>query len=352
MSLMNYGQPPTPNHLGGDNRTHHRPHHATCVSVAIPLLSAALVVALVALLVVVVSDRKAMSMIPWAGSDGRYHKTRPSDSYLLNPGDPGFDQQEANAVATYDDPENGQVTYPDRPWTTFTHPTPGMSIDMAEESSCTLGFIGSQGAGYAGMTSPGSDVGLTAGHCSIDGDYSVVHWSTNTSGNPDLTLGVFGAAEHEDVDRGGDVDGDTDFSEIAIPPQLEPSHLVANRYRVTQVWGPDNLQEGMQVCKYGFRTGETCGPVISWNSTYVRINLFSLIGDSGSPAYVKLRDGTVAALGLLSGSPFDHDEVNDYVTDFALVKPVIDAMGIDLVTPAGAVQDNRQILPKTPAVGR
>ncbi|MGV0397000.1 hypothetical protein ACUY3M_01500 [Corynebacterium suicordis] len=90
----------------------------------------------------------------------------------------------------------------------------------------------------------------------------------------------------------------------------------------------------MMVCKFGFRTGETCGPIVAWNEYMVRANIYSQNGDSGSPLYIRLGGNRVAALGILSSSPVnENEEPNDYVTDFALVQPVLDATDMELGLP-------------------
>ena len=124
---------------------------------------------------------------------------------------------------------------------------------------------------------------------------------------------------------------DTDWASMSLEPRAGVNPRIDGRYVVVTTAGAADLRPGMMVCKMGFRTGETCGPVLSWNATMVRINLYSLTGDSGSPAYIKLGGNKVAALGLLSGSPVDSENVtNDYVTDFALVAPVMRATGFRL----------------------
>ncbi|WP_459610706.1 chymotrypsin family serine protease [Corynebacterium urogenitale] len=124
---------------------------------------------------------------------------------------------------------------------------------------------------------------------------------------------------------------DTDWASMSLDPRAGFNPRIDGRYDVVTTAGAADLRPGMMVCKMGFRTGETCGPVLSWNATMVRINLYSLTGDSGSPAYIKLGGNKVAALGLLSGSPVDSENVtNDYVTDFALVAPVMRATGFRL----------------------
>ena len=258
-------------------------------------------------------------------------------------------------------------------------PNPGPADEATEASPS------SASTDRAGNRRASSPAALTAGHCMESDEDGIVEWSPGAEGYPVASLGQWDAHQALDsyfVEVGSlsehfapndsaeevaddprqeteDVDSDSKNTEnssseqtapgLAPAPKALPAHLdtdwasmsldsragfnprIDGRYDVVTTAGAADLRPGMMVCKMGFRTGETCGPVLSWNATMVRINLYSLTGDSGSPAYIKLGGDKVAALGLLSGSPVDSENVtNDYVTDFALVAPVMRATGFRL----------------------
>lgn len=180
-------------------------------------------------------------------------------------------------------------------------PTPGMEVDD-EYGSCTAGFA-AQGA-------DGSYYLLTSGHCdSLDG----AEWTDGLQS----PLGQISASED---------DGDEhDAAIIRLGPSAGiPNGHVGGVYPVRDVLRGDQLRVGMPFCKVGAVTGETCGVITEVDGNVVQASVFSLQGDSGSPGFVKNPDGTVSAVGLLSGSP----EGDDYTTYFTMVDPVLSQWGL------------------------
>lgn len=179
-------------------------------------------------------------------------------------------------------------------------PTPGMEVDD-ENGRCTAGFAvqGNDGEYYL----------LTSGHCdSMDGS----EWTTEQS----TPLGRIAASED---------DGEHDAAIIRLEPGAGPPNgHVGGIYPVRDVLRPDQLQIGMPFCKMGAITGETCGVITDVDGNLVEASIFSLQGDSGSPGFVKNPDGTISAVGLLSGSP----EGDDYTTYFTMVDPMLSQWGL------------------------
>lgn len=273
-----------------------------------------------------------------------YHQDNEgTDSYLLTPEDRGFEDQEDRAVADYTHFSTPQRAFPDDSWGEFHQPTPGMSIDIDGEFSCTLAFTGH-------YKDTGAPAALTAGHCMDSDSDGLAEWSAYPDGYPAEPLGFWDAMQlydSQDVETGegsaryndqhipvpGPIanEDDTDYATLSLYDPASVDQRIGGRYHVTAVAGAADLHKGMMVCKMGFRTKETCGPITAWNSSFVRANLFSMTGDSGSPLYIKLGDNKVAALGMLSGSPVNADDgTNDYVTDFALVQPALAAANMQL----------------------
>jgi hypothetical protein len=181
---------------------------------------------------------------------------------------------------------------------------PGIKVE-AENSSCTSGF--------AAQGDDGSYYLMTSGHCDAH-DGSVWSYGNN------VPLGMIIASENE---------GDTrDAAIILLKPSAgAPRGDVGGRYFVRDVLSATQIQLGMPFCKIGAVTGETCGVVKDVANDVVEASVFSLNGDSGSPGFVKNRDGTVSAVGLLMSSP----DGDDNTTYFALVHPLLDRWGLRIL---------------------
>ena len=241
---------------------------------------------------------------------------------LLNVDEPGSGLQVLHDLAFAE--RTGSESPGRRPvantWLGWPALTPGGTVDIPVEGdtgACTLAFVG---------TRAGEPVALTAGHC-VEGADGELGRRTGPRSATD-TVGPLLASQNRDRSLDDGLDGVTDYALAGIGPEVPVERRVAGRYEVSRVLRPDELHPGMELCSFGFRTEETCGPVIASNATMVRAVVFSLGGDSGSPAYVRL-DGThVAAVGILSGSPVVDGELSDDVTDFALLAPVLDHTGV------------------------
>lgn len=183
-------------------------------------------------------------------------------------------------------------------------PMPGIEL-LDDSSSCTAGFVTQNDHGDYYL--------LTSGHCdSHDGS----QW-TDVFETP---LGRITASENNGEDR--------DAAIIRLDPAAgRPNGKVAGRYPVANVLTADQIHVGMTICKTGAQTGETCGPVSAIIGNLVETDVYSTIGDSGSPGYVVNPDGTVSAVGLLMGGPVD----DDYSTDFVLLDPFLRQWGLHVV---------------------
>lgn len=275
---------------------------------------------------------------PPAFVDNSYVQNR-----LLSSVEPGFSEQENAAIALGQPFESQPHAHPDEPWANYQVPTPGMSLDIDGEYSCTLGFFGHYADSH-------QQVALTAGHCMQSDSDGVVEWSPAQDGYPLLPLGHWDAMQPlDDPDVTVSATSqryhqqhyrapqpfpsrlDADYATLSVENRLSIDPRIDGRYRVVTVAGPADLRPGMTVCKMGYRTQETCGTVVSWNASMVRTTVYSLQGDSGSPLYLRLGGDKVAALGILSSSPQDADShTTDYVTDFALIQPVLEKTNIKL----------------------
>ena len=183
-------------------------------------------------------------------------------------------------------------------------PSPGVEV-ADENGGCT--------AGFAAQGNDGSYYLLTSGHCDAH-DGSV--WTYDQ----DVPLGIITDSENE---------GDRkDAAIILLDPNVgAPIGHVAGRYPVRDVLSLSQIKEGMPFCKVGAVTGETCGAIKGIDGDVVEASVYSLMGDSGSPGFVKNSDGTVSAVGILMSSP----EGDDYTTYFVLVQPLLGKWGLRIL---------------------
>lgn len=183
-------------------------------------------------------------------------------------------------------------------------PMPGIEID-GDTNTCTAGFAAQGPDGFYLMTS---------GHCDRDPG---AQWTYGS----DTPLGFVTTSEQDDSQE-------LDAAIIRLDPDLGPPvSAIAGGYVVSGFLDASQLAVGTPICKVGATTGETCGEVTSVDGLVAETSVFSLHGDSGSPGFVKNPDGTVSAVGLLSGSPDD----NDNITYFVLVAPLLGKWGLSLL---------------------
>lgn len=188
--------------------------------------------------------------------------------------------------------------------TALANPMAGMEV-LDESSSCTAGFATQGGDGQYYL--------LTSGHCDA-------HDGSEWTDAGDAPLGRIVASEDNGDDR--------DAAMIRIDPAAGvPNSNIDVRYRIRDVLSAFEIKVGMPFCKVGARTGETCGTITGVNGNVVTTNLFSLEGDSGSPGFVTNPDGTVSAVGILSGGPGG----DDYTTEFVMVYPLLRQWGLRIL---------------------
>jgi hypothetical protein len=182
-------------------------------------------------------------------------------------------------------------------------PAPGMVV-KDQDWKCS--------AGFAAQGDDGSYYLFTSGHC----DHPEGSQWTNGQGVP---LGKITASE-EAGDR-------KDAAIIRLDPAVGvPVGDVGGR-PVPYVAGATEIPVGTPFCKLGAVTGETCGVVKDLDGDVVIASVHAKPGDSGSAGYVKNADGTVSAVGILSGS-FNGDE---NTTVFVLVEPLLGRWGLRLL---------------------
>lgn len=215
-------------------------------------------------------------------------------------------------------------------WLSFDDFVPGTAIVTDgpdnDEYECTLAFLGRDGSG--------APVGYTAGHCDRASDNGRPHFTRKSDEDTPVDLGRFTTVQTADtpdkvVKTGSDRWSDFAVIEIdsALADSVEDNARIAGVYRVTKVLDYEYLlNNDVTLCKFGFVSGETCGKVLEHDPVTVEAELYSAEGDSGSPAYVKLGNDEVAAVGILRGSP----EGEDNHTEFSLFAPILNATGASL----------------------
>lgn len=222
------------------------------------------------------------------------------------------------------------MTGTDNDWLSFDDFVPGTAIaddgPDNDEYECTLAFLGRDGSG--------TPIGFTAGHCDRPGDAGGPHFTRKADEDTPIYLGRFTTVQTANtpdkvVKTGSDRWSDFAVIEIdsALADSVEGNARIAGVYQVTKVLDYEYLlNNNVTMCKFGFVSGETCGKVLSHDPVSVEAELYSAEGDSGSPAYVKLGNDEVAAVGILRGSP----EGEDNHTEFSLLAPILNATGTEL----------------------
>lgn len=217
----------------------------------------------------------------------------------------------------------------DTDWTSFPGGiAPGATVAQIGEdngSACTLGLI-------AGDPASHRLYGITSGHCDHSDtiDRTVIFTDAN-SPNIARPLGTYIASRARDgsttTGGGEDLPLYTDAGVIAMQDGVPiASFKIAGVYPVRGVVEDrKDLPYGTEVCKYGMRTGETCGPITVASKYTVTAELRVIHGDSGSPLYRKNSDGTVDVIGLASNG----DEETG-TTQFFWVAPVLKALKLQV----------------------
>lgn len=217
--------------------------------------------------------------------------------------------------------------YPNNNWLAWPVPTAGMTILMANPDTgksrkCTL-------AGY--VRKANTVYGVTAGHC-VQGGFSDVYYKLSNEPN----VRPFGKVDQwQSMGKPGASDVypfATDVALILVNQDVAASKdvRVATEATVVDMLAPDQITPGMKVCKMGYRSQESCGVVVASNDSEVRVHIFSLGGDSGSLLYTYMGDKSnrqIAVIGVLSSSPTTGGQTHDFLTDFALLAPVVDHDG-------------------------
>lgn len=217
--------------------------------------------------------------------------------------------------------------YPNNNWLAWPVPTAGMTIlvanpDTGKSRKCTLsGFVRKANTVY----------GVTAGHCVQDGFTDVYYKLAN-----EPNVRPFGKVDQWQT-MGKPGAGDvypfaTDVALILVYQDVAATMdtRVATEATVVDMLTPNQITPGMKVCKMGYRSQESCGPVVASNDSEVRVHIFSLGGDSGSLLYTYVGDKSnrqIAVIGVLSSSPTTGGQTHDFLTDFALLAPVVDHDG-------------------------
>lgn len=216
--------------------------------------------------------------------------------------------------------------YPNNNWLAWPVPTAAMTILMANPDTgksrkCTLsGFVRKANTVY----------GVTAGHC-VQGGFTDVYYKLSNEPN----VRPFGKVDQwQSMGKPGASDVypfATDVALVLVNQDVAATldTRVATELTVVDMLAPDQITPGMDVCKLGYRSQESCGPVVASNDSEVRVHIFSLGGDSGSLlyTYTNKERREIAVIGVLSSSPTTGGQTHDFLTDFALLAPVVDHDG-------------------------
>ena len=217
--------------------------------------------------------------------------------------------------------------YPNNNWLAWPVPTAAMTIlmsnpDTGKSRKCTL-------AGY--VRKANTVYGVAAGHCVQGGFYDVYYKLSN-----EPHVRPFGKVDQwQSIGKPGANDVypfATDVALILVNQDVATTldTRVATELTVVDMLTPDQITPGMDVCKLGYRSQESCGPVVASNDSEVRVHIFSRGGDSGSLlyTYTNKERREIAVIGVLSSSPTTGGQTHDFLTDFALLAPIVDHDGM------------------------
>lgn len=211
---------------------------------------------------------------------------------------------------------------PDHKWMSFSGGiAPGSAIGQVTPngrsySHCTVGFIAQKDA---------RQYIVTAGHCYRPSSThsSTVMYTDASSPTVARTAGRFTSARDGDTTYAGSFPTTTDMAVIELAPTAQvATPLVGGKYRISEILRQPDLRLGMQMCKIGSASEETCAPISSIGTDYVTADVHAVKGDSGALGFVKKKDGTVAAVGILSTSG----------GKFYYLTPPLRSMGLSLVS--------------------
>ncbi|WP_344527832.1 S1 family peptidase [Streptomyces albiaxialis] len=177
--------------------------------------------------------------------------------------------------------------------------TNGKKIESTNGTSCS--------AGWWVKDKSGADLIMTAGHCT-DGGHSL--WRYNG-----LHFGGTTNTSYEPMDW-----GTIHVDDIAAPRPTTGVDMAEGDH--AKISGLGKAPVGTEICKSGYRSGQTCGPILAHDITVTytdgtvlegmsSANLVSDSGDSGGSVYQmdpEREDTHVIAQGLLSGSTEGTDE--------------------------------------------
>ncbi|MDM2381856.1 hypothetical protein PP594_25945 [Mycobacteroides abscessus] len=210
-------------------------------------------------------------------------------------------------------------------WTSFAGGiAPGTGIAQTAQGeyyACTLGLI-------AGDPATHRLYGITAGHCDNATMGRTVLYTDANSPDVARPLGTYTASRSDDGPTPTGPDAlplYTDAGVIAIQAGTPiASFKIAGVYPVRGVVEDyHDLPADTEVCKFGMKTGETCGPVVAASTYTVSAKLRADHGDSGSPLYIRNNDGTVNLIGIASAS-------NSDLSRFFYVAPVLKALHLQV----------------------
>lgn len=222
-------------------------------------------------------------------------------------------------LGRYREPPRDRSSIPNNSWLSAARATPGMTIAQPDGDAldtCTLALFGKRS---------GDTVAITASYCRRAGDE--VFYKTSRQPTTMHLASTLPFGEYTHVEQGA-LDG---VGVITVTEGVQINPKVGNRIRIRGLLDPRELRTGMQICKYGYRTQETCGNITAVTPTSVIADLYTRRGDAGGLAYIKTSATTAYAVGVQSGRLNEPAEAETSVR-FAYLKPLFDDYGIDPIT--------------------
>lgn len=200
-------------------------------------------------------------------------------------------------------------------WGEYLSVSPGshlVSTAMSDEGypfQCTAGWAVHDSFGEPGL--------VTAGHCRLD--------KSNNSAFQRTILGDILIGYYTNWEMAQGVD-DAAYIDLTNPRMILVPKLDGRK--IARVISAEEVKKSRpELCKFGSRSGLSCGTITSVTDTEVSFRATDEPGDSGAPVYVYQSDGTVAAVGILFGHT---DDAKGRVIHVSLLAPLLEKWKLTL----------------------
>jgi hypothetical protein len=149
---------------------------------------------------------------------------------------------------------------------------------------CTLGYV---------YRWAGSTMGLTAGHCAVNADTTIIDRDARVQG---VSIGASSETTKS-------LDWQLiDFGDIAWSRRIRGTHYLVTARNTATV--------GQEICHYGVGSNAVvCGTTLNANGSSITVSAAGKAGDSGGPCFMLTGTDEVTAVGLWHGHDAEIDNL-------------------------------------------